>query len=55
MNDPFVVRVREHVEERVPDRDHAAVRGAPPGVDWERLVAHAGENTTLYPGDLLAR
>jgi len=29
--------------------------GAPPGVDWERLVAHAAENTTLYPGDLLAR
>ncbi len=29
--------------------------GTPPGVDWERLVAHAAENTTLYPGDLLAR
>jgi hypothetical protein len=29
--------------------------GAPPGVDWERLVAHAAENTTLYPGDLIAR
>jgi hypothetical protein len=27
----------------------------PPGVDWERLVAHAAENTTLYPGDLIAR
>jgi 2-keto-4-pentenoate hydratase/2-oxohepta-3-ene-1,7-dioic acid hydratase in catechol pathway len=29
--------------------------GAPPGTDWERLVAHAAENTTLYPGDVLAR
>jgi hypothetical protein len=29
--------------------------GAPPGVDWERLVAHAAENTELYPGDLIAR
>ena len=29
--------------------------GMPPGVDWERLVAHAAENTTLYPGDLIAR
>jgi hypothetical protein len=29
--------------------------GAPPGVDWERLVAHAAENTQLYPGDLIAR
>jgi hypothetical protein len=29
--------------------------GAPSGVDWERLVAHAAENTTLYPGDLIAR
>jgi hypothetical protein len=28
--------------------------GAPPGVDWDRLVAHAGENTTLYPGDVIA-
>ena len=27
----------------------------PPSVDWERLVAHAGENTTLYPGDLIVR
>jgi hypothetical protein len=27
----------------------------PPGIDWERLVAHAAENTTLYPGDLIAR
>jgi hypothetical protein len=27
----------------------------PPGVDWERLVAHAAENTTLCPGDLIAR
>ena len=29
--------------------------GAPPGVDWERLLAHAAENTTLFPGDLIAR
>jgi hypothetical protein len=29
--------------------------GEPPGVDWERLVAHAAENTTLFPGDLIAR
>ena len=27
----------------------------PPGVDWERLVAHAAQNTTLYPGDLIGR
>jgi hypothetical protein len=27
----------------------------PSGVDWERLVAHAAENTTLYPGDLIVR
>jgi hypothetical protein len=27
----------------------------PPGVDWERLVAHAAENTTLLPGDLIVR
>ncbi len=27
----------------------------PPGADWERLVAHAAENTTLLPGDLIAR
>jgi hypothetical protein len=26
----------------------------PPGVDWERLVAKAAQNTRLYPGDLLA-
>ncbi|HZS30251.1 MAG TPA: hypothetical protein VFA37_03230 [Gaiellaceae bacterium] len=26
----------------------------PEGVDWERLVAHAAENTRLYPGDLIA-
>ena len=25
----------------------------PPGVDWERLIAHAGANTRLYPGDLI--
>jgi hypothetical protein len=29
--------------------------GAPPGVDWGRLVAHAAENTELYPGDLIVR
>ena len=29
--------------------------GAPPGIDWERLVAHAAENTALFPGDLIAR
>jgi hypothetical protein len=27
----------------------------PSSVDWEALVAHAAENTTLYPGDLIAR
>jgi hypothetical protein len=27
----------------------------PPGVDWPRLVAHAAENTTLFPGDLIVR
>ena len=32
-----------------PDED------VPPGVDWDRLVAHAAENTTLYPGDLIVR
>jgi PAS domain-containing protein len=31
-----------------PDED------VPPGVDWERLVAYAAENTTLYPGDVIA-
>ena len=29
--------------------------GFPTGVDWEGLVSHAAENTTLYPGDLIAR
>ena len=29
--------------------------GVPPGADWERLVAHAAENTMLYPGDLIVR
>jgi 2-keto-4-pentenoate hydratase/2-oxohepta-3-ene-1,7-dioic acid hydratase in catechol pathway len=29
--------------------------GVPGGVDWEGLVAHAAENTTLYPGDLIVR
>ena len=29
--------------------------GAPSGADWERLVAHAAENTTLFPGDLIVR
>lgn len=28
--------------------------GVPPGVDWERLVASAAENTRLYPGDIIA-
>jgi hypothetical protein len=28
--------------------------GAPGGVDWERLVAHAAANTRLYPGDVIA-
>jgi hypothetical protein len=27
----------------------------PPGDDWERLVAHAAENTSLFPGDLIVR
>ncbi|HJQ75107.1 MAG TPA: hypothetical protein VJ814_09485 [Gaiellaceae bacterium] len=29
--------------------------GMPSGVDWERLVAHAAENSTLFPGDLIVR
>jgi PAS domain-containing protein len=29
--------------------------GLPAGADWERLLAHAAENTTLYPGDLIVR
>jgi hypothetical protein len=29
--------------------------GLPPGVDWERLVSHAAENTALFPGDLIVR
>jgi len=29
--------------------------GFPAGVDWEGLVSHAAENTTLYPGDLIVR
>jgi hypothetical protein len=32
-----------------PDED------VPPGVDWERLVAHAAQNTALFPGDLIVR
>jgi hypothetical protein len=32
-----------------------ADEGVPPGVDWQRLVAHAAEHTTLYPGDLIVR
>jgi hypothetical protein len=28
--------------------------GAPPGVDWEELLAVAAANTRLYPGDLIA-
>jgi hypothetical protein len=31
-----------------PDED------VPPGIDWERLVASAAENTRLYPGDVIA-
>ena len=27
----------------------------PPGADWDALVAHAAENTMLYPGDLIVR
>lgn len=27
--------------------------GTPPG-DWERMVAHAAQNTRLYPGDIIA-
>jgi hypothetical protein len=26
----------------------------PPGIDWERLVAHAAANTRLHPGDIIA-
>ena len=29
--------------------------GIPPGIDWERLLEHAAENTALYPGDLIVR
>ena len=29
--------------------------GSPAGADWEALVTHAAENTTLYPGDLIVR
>ena len=29
--------------------------GVPPGADWGRVVAYAAVNTTLYPGDLIAR
>jgi hypothetical protein len=32
-----------------PDED------VPPGVDWVELVAHAAENTRLFPGDLIVR
>lgn len=28
--------------------------GAPAGVEWERLLAHAAANTRLYPGDVVA-
>jgi hypothetical protein len=28
--------------------------GIPPGVDWDRLIAHAAANTRLLPGDLIA-
>jgi hypothetical protein len=26
----------------------------PPGVEWERLLAHAAANTRLFPGDVIA-
>jgi hypothetical protein len=26
----------------------------PAGLDWKRIVAHAAENTRLYPGDVIA-
>jgi hypothetical protein len=29
--------------------------GVPPGVEWQRLVAHAAEHTNLFPGDLIVR
>lgn len=29
--------------------------GMPLGIEWESLVAHASENTMLYPGDLIVR
>jgi hypothetical protein len=29
--------------------------GVPQGPDWERLLAHAGANTRLLPGDVIAR
>jgi PAS domain-containing protein len=29
--------------------------GMPLGADWEQIVAYAAKNTTLYPGDLIAR
>jgi hypothetical protein len=29
--------------------------GLPSGANWEALVGHAAENTTLYPGDLIVR
>jgi hypothetical protein len=32
-----------------PDED------VPSGADWEQLVAHAAENTRLFPGDLIVR
>jgi hypothetical protein len=44
-------RLRAHAR---PGRDDTR-RGVPAGVDWEGLVSHAAENTTLYPGDLIVR
>jgi len=29
--------------------------GVPEGVNWERLIAHAAQNTRLLPGDVIAR
>jgi hypothetical protein len=60
---PFVEYVA-HQLDGAKQRDFALMLGPivttpdespPSSVDWERLVAHAAENTTLYPGDLIVR
>jgi hypothetical protein len=60
---PFVEWVASQLE-GVKQRDFALTlgpivttpdEGVPPGVDWNKLVAHAAENTTLFPGDLIVR